>query len=183
MMEWAAGAASFDSGAAARPPLMWGAAGARAWVGRCPAARCSGCRDGVEPPRWRGPPATAEERRGGAWRPGRSGVVCAAHPGEGSGRRVPSATGGAAARPDPGDSNTQQPGAPRASSAAVVAHQAAVGEAHEEGGAAAAHGRRRRGRRCDGAADQRDPHADPTRALPPAEIDLPGGGAAAAAEA
>ena len=72
----AAGAASCDSGAAARPTLMWGAAGARAWVGRCPAERCWGCRDGVEPPRWRGPPATAEERRGGgAWRPGRSGVA------------------------------------------------------------------------------------------------------------
>ena len=32
----------------------------------------------------------------------------------------------------------------------------------------------------DGAADQRDPRADPTGAIPPAEIDLPGGGAAAA---
>ena len=73
--ERAGGAASCDSGAAARPPLMWGAAGARAWVGRCPAERCWGCRDGVEPPRWRGPPATAEERRGGAWRPGRSWVA------------------------------------------------------------------------------------------------------------
>ena len=31
----------------------------------------------------------------------------------------------------------------------------------------------------DGAADQRDPRANPTRALPPAEIDLPGGGARA----
>jgi len=29
----------------------------------------------------------------------------------------------------------------------------------------------------DGAADQRDQRADPTRALPSAEIDLPGGGA------
>jgi len=76
MREWAAGAASFDSGAAARPPLMWGAAGAPAWVGRCPTERCWGCRDGVEPPRWRSLPATAEERRGGgAWRPGRSGVT------------------------------------------------------------------------------------------------------------
>jgi len=41
-----------DSGAAARPPLMQGEAGARAWVGRCPAARSWGSRDGVEPPRW-----------------------------------------------------------------------------------------------------------------------------------
>jgi hypothetical protein len=32
----------------------------------------------------------------------------------------------------------------------------------------------------NGAADQRDPRADPTRALPPAEIDLPGGSARAA---
>jgi hypothetical protein len=32
----------------------------------------------------------------------------------------------------------------------------------------------------DGAADQRDLRADPTRALPPAELDLPGGGARAA---
>ena len=121
-------------------------------------------------------------------------MVRAARPGEGSGRRAPSATGGAAARPDPGDSNTQQPGAPRASSAAVVAHQAAVGEAHEEGGAAAAHGRRRRGRGDEAADEIETPRkvgpssllnhdgrhgsegstAHPTRALPRAEIDLPG---------
>ena len=35
----------------------------------------------------------------------------------------------------------------------------------------------------DGGTDRRDPCADPTRALPPAEIDLPSGGAAAEAEA
>ena len=35
-------------------------------------------------------------------------------------------------------------------------------------------------RRRNGTADQRDPRADPTSAQPPAEIDLPGGGATAA---
>ena len=116
-------------------------------------------------------------------------------------RRAPSVTGGATARPDPDDSNTQQPGAPHASSTALVVHQAAVGETQEEGGAAA-HGRRQRGRGDEVADEIESPRqvgpsalldhdgrggsvgstAHPMRALPPAEIHLPGGGTTAAAK-
>jgi len=60
----------------------------------------------------------AVEVRGGQ---GGARVTRATRHGDGSRRRAPAATGGAAARPDPGDSNTQQPGAPRASSAKLKA--------------------------------------------------------------
>ena len=128
--------------------------------------------------RWRSDVVEVHGGQGGAR------VTRAARPGDGSRRRAPSATGGAAARLDPGDSNKQQPGAP---------HQAAVGEVQEEGGAAA-HGRRRRGRgdeatdeietprkvgpssllNHDGRHGSEGSTAHPTRALPRAEIDLPG---------
>ena len=71
MMEWAAGAASFDSGAAARPPPMWGAAGAPRVGREVPGGEVLGIQ------RWGGAPTMARPAGdgGGAWRPGRSGVA------------------------------------------------------------------------------------------------------------
>ena len=129
------------------------------------------------------------------------GGLAAARPGGGSRRAAPESTGGSVTRPDLAAPMAQRPGAPRASFAAARSCTGQRRRRRRGPARGRAHGGSRRGRGDEGADEIASPRevgpsavldddrhggsegsaGHPTRALPPAEIDLPGGGTVAAA--